>query len=169
MSRTIAFRTATQAAIFELELKGQLSDGHWENDARSCWTTWCSADVIVDPVYPGRDFHVDRTAFAFDDPKLRKVIGDRMRLFAVLTRAGYTWDQVRVLEHAFDFCSCTPREAPVDEYGDEYWDKVRADLKTFDLDLVYKQVHNGLAVYTEKDLLADLREMKAACKIRREA
>ncbi len=168
MSRTIAFRTATQAAIFELELKGQLSDGHWENDARSCWQIWCNTDVIVDPVYPGRDFHVDRTNFAFDSPKLTKIIGDRMRLYAVLTRAGYTQEQVTLLEKAFEFCSCIPRAEPANYLGD-YWTAICKELSSFDLLLVYAQVHNGLAVYGKKELLADLREIKAACKIQMEA
>lgn len=79
MRDTITFETITQAAIFEHELKGQISDGHWENDARSCYETWCDATVCVsdDEENLGRDFGVSKN-LGFGSKELFDIVGDRM-------------------------------------------------------------------------------------------
>ena len=164
--KTITFRTAAQAALFEVELKGQLSDGHWENDRRSCWQTWCSAEVRVGTEV-GRDFYVNRVNFKLDDPELLGVVGERMRLFAVLARAGYSIGQIRELEGAWNTIGdCSWRGMPTceDMGASSYWAKVRACLAEYDLELVRRQAENGLAVYGMKELRADLREMKKAMR-----
>ena len=159
MSKTIAFRTAAQAAIFEHEIKGQLSDGHWENDPQCDWRAWSDADVIVDPENVGRNFFVNgRKTFGLDNPTLTKVVGDRMRLYAVLARAGYT--NIDVAEKAFEFCSCEPIDE-IPQHGGKYWENVRRELATMDLPRLHEEVADGLTTYRKKELLADLRDMKA--------
>jgi hypothetical protein len=79
MKDTITFETITQAAIFDLEFKGQISDGHWENDASSNYETWCDADVEVsgNGLSLGRNFYVSKN-LGFGSKKLFDIVGDRM-------------------------------------------------------------------------------------------
>lgn len=79
MRDTITFETITQASIFEHELKGQISDGHWENDSGSCYETWCDATVCVsdDEDDLGRDFRVSKN-LGFGSKRLFDIVGDRM-------------------------------------------------------------------------------------------
>lgn len=79
MKDTITFETITQAAIFEHELKGQISDGHWENDAGSNYETWCDAQVMVSNNEDclGRDFWVSKN-LGFSSKTLFDIVGDRM-------------------------------------------------------------------------------------------
>jgi hypothetical protein len=79
MKDTITFETITQAAIFELELKGQISDGKWENDSGSNYRTWCDAKVLVsdDEDDLGRDFYVSKN-LGFGSNDLFDIVGDRM-------------------------------------------------------------------------------------------
>lgn len=161
--KTITFRTAAQAAIFEHEITGQISDGHWENSRGTCWEVWSSAEVAVGPNV-GRNFWVKRDTFNLNAKALLDVVSERMRLYAVLARAGYTGEQIEDLERAFDALSdgCPFRGAPT--YEGQYYDGVRARLAEYDLALVERQVKNGLEVYTRKHLVADLKEMKATMK-----
>jgi len=162
-TQTITFRTAAQAAIFEHEVKGQLSDGHWENDPRSCWQDWCRTDPIVGE-HVGTNFSPRRSAYGLDNPTLTKVVGDRMRLYAVLANLGHSLEDIDTLEHAFEFCGCEPAEVPT--HGGKYWEGVRAQLESLDLPALHKAVADGLTVYRKKELLADLREMKVAMRTR---
>ena len=70
----IQFRTRAQVALWQEELTGQISDGMWENDPRSCWRQWCAADVAVGT--PGTVGYAPKRGFAF--AKLIPIIGDRM-------------------------------------------------------------------------------------------
>ena len=80
MKDSITFETITQAAIFEHELKGQISDGHWENDASSNYETWCDAEVKVsdDEDDLGRTFWVSKN-LGFGSKTLFNWVGDRMQ------------------------------------------------------------------------------------------
>lgn len=76
MRDTITFESITQAAIFELEMKGQISDGKWENDAGSNYKTWCDAEVKVGDEL-GRTFYVSKN-LGFGSKELFDWVGDRM-------------------------------------------------------------------------------------------
>lgn len=43
---TITFETDAQAAIYENEMKGQISDGHWENTPGMDWRFWCDLTTL---------------------------------------------------------------------------------------------------------------------------
>lgn len=71
-----------QAALYECELKGQISDGNWENSRP--WKHWhapCDADVVVNTKEQGRDFSVLRT-YSFNNGFLVECVGDRMLAIA---------------------------------------------------------------------------------------
>lgn len=73
---TIAFSTDIQAKIFEEEIKGQISDGLWENTYGSDWQTWCRATPVVNPANVGRDFFARKDNFRLT--ALVPFIGERM-------------------------------------------------------------------------------------------
>lgn len=80
---TLTVRNMVQRVLFVNELKGQISDGHWEN-ARPVqhWIPWCYANVIVDPQKVGRDFWCNKSNYNFTDPLLLDAVGDRMLFMA---------------------------------------------------------------------------------------
>ena len=100
--KTITFRSVTQAMLFEAEIKGQISDGMWENCSNSCWEIWCDATPVVgDDI--GRDFYVGKTGFGLH--ALVPVIGDQMIKYAKLALAFShvsDFDELRLLEYAGD-------------------------------------------------------------------
>lgn len=74
--------TKIQAVLFELEIKGQLSDGRWENSLpNNHWKAPCEADVIVRPEQVGRNFSHMR-GYNFGEKILMDCVGERMLRYA---------------------------------------------------------------------------------------
>lgn len=95
MTNTLAVRNEAQRILFEEELKGQLSDGRWENSSpRDHWVPWCDATVVVDPENVGRDFWVQRDGYNFGEKALLEIIGDRMLGYVQAVQPDYTWNQM---------------------------------------------------------------------------
>lgn len=68
----------SQAAIFEMEMKGQMSDGYWENSSpQGHWKTPCTAKTVVRPDSVGRNFET-RRQYNFGSRSLFDCVGDRM-------------------------------------------------------------------------------------------
>ena len=75
----LAFDNESQKILFDTEIRGQLSDGYWENARpHGHWKPWCHADAIVDAKNPGRSFLVMKENYALDSAELLGWIGDRM-------------------------------------------------------------------------------------------
>lgn len=120
-------RTLSQAILFDGEVKGQLSDGAWENASPSNhWEPWCSALTCVSQDNPGRDFDVRRSRYDLSG-ELIPVVGDRM---LVLVRLGtvYGPHNVGMLRHLFDLNGVW-HGIPL--YEGESWDRVRFALCRF--------------------------------------
>lgn len=160
--RTLSFRTATQAAIFECELKGQISDGHWENTSATGWQEWCNADVRVAPTPEdiGRDFHVVKDNFNFANKDLLDVVGERMKNYARLAIAGVNLADIRRLADAVTDLDGNWRGPPT--YEGKYHDDVREWLQRWNLEWVWARLTTN--TYGDKELRADLKEMKAAAR-----
>ena len=75
----IAFKNQAQKILFDGEIRGQISDGYWEN-ARPCdhYKSWCQAITIVDPKNPGRNFYVTKDNYGLTSPTLLEIVGARM-------------------------------------------------------------------------------------------
>lgn len=93
-------RNAVQKALFDKELKGQLSDGWWENASpHDHYRDWCNAEVVVaKPDEPlGHVFSTMRQNYALDAKGLLDCVGDRM--LAICREASgdpnYTLAQMR--------------------------------------------------------------------------
>jgi hypothetical protein len=151
-------RTATQAALFECELQGQLSDGYWEN-ARPYdhWQPWCRASVLVGDTVVGRTFYAGRTAYGFDAKALLDVVARRMIGYArVALVLGL--DVARAL-HAFHAIDCDGRI----DWTRDYVSK-QATIGLLDIAAIDKALQQEYS-YTPRDLRRDLRELKATIKV----
>jgi hypothetical protein len=85
---TLRVANAAQAVLFEEELKGQISDGMWENTVGTGWEEWCDARVVVDPENIGRNWHPKKCNFNLSSKALLDVVGERM-LDLVRALPGY--------------------------------------------------------------------------------
>jgi hypothetical protein len=95
---TLRVRNEAQKVLWDTEIAGQISDGHWENaKPQDAWIAWSDAEVVVDPHNVGRDFEVLKEGYLLTDPDLLSVVGDRM-VIAVREKAPgylrYTWDDM---------------------------------------------------------------------------
>lgn len=92
---TILFASVTQAALFEHELKGQLSDGLWENAApHDHWKFWCALRVGIAPagteprVVTRHTWAIKKKGYNF--AALYEIIGDRLLAIGRMARATLT-------------------------------------------------------------------------------
>lgn len=166
----LTFRTPVQKALFELEIQGQLSDGHWEN-ARPYdhWKPWCKAEVLVGEK-PGRDFYAKKDNYALTSKELLSVVAKRMLGYARLTVA-LGQEAAKAFDHLFDCEGWVGIPTYQDDPGTThpYWSEVRAELEaafeTYDRSPEdIREIVESEESYTMKSLLADLREMKQAMK-----
>lgn len=84
MSNMIRFANAAQAILFECELKGQISDGHWENSRPyDHYKIMCDAKIThafhgeTDGAVIGKNFRPMRK-YNFNDRFLIDCVGQRM-------------------------------------------------------------------------------------------
>jgi len=98
---TIFLANVAQAALFEHELKGQFSDGYWENARpNDHWKFWNELDVKVCPT--GQEPRVETWCpwnikkHSYGISNLYEYVGDRMLAIGRLARAtlvaGPSWD-----------------------------------------------------------------------------
>lgn len=121
MANILRVRNLAQKVLWEEELSGQISDGHWENASpHDHWEAWCRAKVVVDPEHVGRNFYARRESYNFSAKELLDVVGDRM-LEAVRVCTGnadYSMADMRadlndlkkvIKEHVSDMTSLPPQ------------------------------------------------------------
>jgi hypothetical protein len=156
-TNTLTVRTVTQAALFECELKGQLSDGAWENTApHDHWECWSDATVVVGSNI-GRDFWARKTSYNFARKDLLDVVSARMIGYARIAK-GLGLPVAMALTHAV---------------GDDFtidwstsWNKDR-EAAVVALGYTAGSVDRALgdSTYDMKELRADLRELNKTIKI----
>ena len=84
---TLYVGTRAQAAIYEFEMKGQLSDGRWENSLPfNHWVIPANAQVVVRPEQVGRNFDV-RRGYNFGERELFDAVGARMTRYVKVALA----------------------------------------------------------------------------------
>jgi len=95
MTNVLRVRNEAQRILLEKELKGQLSDGHWEN-ARPFdhWQPWCDAVVVVDPTNVGRNFYARRDNYNFTSREMLTVLRYRMLRYVQHRLGEYTMEQM---------------------------------------------------------------------------
>lgn len=154
---TIRVGNTAQKILFECELKGQLSDGHWENAVpHDHWQVPCAAKVVV--ANEGETAGITwyrKKAYAFDSKQLLDVVGPRMIYWVKFYSA---FPQLSLDSHwSFDLSDGWP------EYRGEYWDKKRAGVLSATGCANYAEIMAKVNAeqYTEKDLVRDLRFLKS--------
>jgi len=90
--KTLRVRTQAQKWLMENELKGQISDGHWENSGGEGWKDWTETKVIVDPDNAGRNFVARKDNYNLTHPDLLGAVGDRM-VKEVSEKTGKPYDE----------------------------------------------------------------------------
>ena len=127
MERIINFRNEIQVTLYECELKGQISDGYWE-DSRPLdhWICMCKAKAKVgEPLGP--NFYPMRT-YNFAAKSLIDVVGQRM-LFQAKLKMLFPHLSLQVIrELADDLVDCETGESIVKELVElakkkDYWKK----------------------------------------------
>jgi hypothetical protein len=163
MTKTLTVRTIEQAAAW-LELDGQLSDGFWENARpNNHWQVWTDCKVEVGPEV-GRNFHARKDNYNFAAAELLEVVGNRMLGIIRIARVCGL-EIAAILEHAVD-CET----GKIDWTASWNQDR-KAAIEAHPLHLTTAVIDAALAVqdYGYRDMLRDLRELKAAVKTYKEA
>jgi hypothetical protein len=171
----IAFRNDVQKALFDIELAGQISDGHWENASPTDhWMVWCNATTIVDKDNVGRDFHPKRDYYGFSSPQLLDVIEGRMLAYARMTLAFGIDAATKIANFHFNDDATGAFSVPTDEEcaRSEYFADKRAKLHALlaelnmsveDISIVC--INND--IMNHKQLVRELRDMSKICRTRR--
>ena len=130
------------------------------------YKSWSAAQVVVRPEGPvGRTFYAARASYNFTAPQLLDVVKHRM---LVNVRIARKWglEAARIFEYCFSDGAFIGPPKYTGEAG--YWDALRAkisakceELKT---DMTEVAFVGGDISYGEKELRADLRELKVAAR-----
>ena len=106
---TITFRTAAQASMFKHELKGQFSDGMWENTRPDDhWKFWCNLVVQVQSPHSApigvqsMEWCVKKN-YGINRKELLECVGDRMMSQAIMAR-WYNLVPVRTVAEILEGC-----------------------------------------------------------------
>lgn len=159
---TLTLRTVTQAALFEKELKGQISDGHWGNTRPlDHWKVWCNIDVVVGENV-GRDFWARKDNYNFTDKALLECVGGRMLVIARLAHAGIPMEDIDALESLFT-CDTGAWEGKRD-----WMDRIETYKKVhtkYNLDTIRETIEKS--VVDMAWVIRDLKEIKKAIRIQK--
>lgn len=168
MQNILFTRNVEQAALFEFELSGQISDGFWEN-ARPYdhWQVWCDAQVAVATEgQVGCTFYARRSNYNFANPELLDVVGYRMLGIARIAR-NLGLDVARTVHalYVLDTEADAEGNPMINLTGEgDYFDKKRAAFATLDADAINAALKDQS--YSYRDMVADLRDLSRIIKIR---
>lgn len=157
----ITFATKTQAAIWQHELTGQISDGMWENTSNTSWEMWCKADVEVGKEIGREGFYPRKDNFNFASRQLVEIVGDRMIAYARLSK--HFDDPKLVYQLQSIFCGFGGEFrmniiSNIVRYKGQYWD----NLRKVAAEVGYEKVKTALEdeSYGMKELMNDLKAIK---------
>lgn len=156
MKPIIRFRNKTQVILFECELKGQISDGNWEN-ARpdDHWKTPCAAECRVATADEnfGPNFIPKRT-YNFSDPDLLAIVGDRMIAYV---KASIAFPDLPVEA----VCRVDLSSQSIFTSDDEYWVRKRKEIEDI-LGMTLSEARAAIdkVGFTRSDLKKELDYMK---------
>jgi hypothetical protein len=161
--KTLTVSNVAQRALFELELQGQLSDGHWENTRPlRHWHDWCECKVVVQPGMVGVNFYPVKDTYNFTAPALLECVGDRM-LRNARRAIAFGFERAQALHELEDLDGRI--EMPDTSYTGDYWDKKRADVAALGDELAEVQrVSEDAKLYSARQMRQDLRALKLIIK-----
>lgn len=162
MKPTLYVANERQKVLFEQEIRGQLSDGHWENATPfNHWVRYAECDVeVTNGSYPaGRNFSTPRKHYRLTDPDLLEVVEQRM-LRLVRLSVLYGGETAHHLLDLWEGLGTGAYLGAPTEPG-AYWDEERAFLANYDLEKV-RRIGEDATYYSALDLRGDLRRLQEA-------
>lgn len=163
MTATLRVRNIAQKVLMDEELKGQISDGAWENlNVTDHWQVWCDAEVVVDPANVGRDFWAKYDHYNFTNKELLEIVGQRM-VESVRIALTFGAENVDLLTGV-----------GFSDYPGEYYDVQRNRVRRFasengltldELKANVEMVKAHEGIYSYDQMLVDLKDLK---RIKRE-
>jgi len=157
---TIYFRNLTQKILWDNEMSGQISDGHWENSSGNSWVFWTSLNTDIDANNPRVDANMapERTNFNLSSKDLLDNVGDRMIAMAKMSKITKDEKVINAAEYLGGYVKT-----------EEDFNKIKSDesnysskyLKIINNDLFNKWLN---VPYTRTNLIADLNDMKDIMK-----
>jgi len=161
----ILWQNHRQRILWNHELCGQVSDGHWENASPyGHYKVMCNARSLVNQENPGLNFY-PRRKYGFSSSFLIECVGDRMMFYVKCYKLlGHQYEDLfNNLETAYNDGMARIRGYAAEEVGG-YWSKMLIQIDKFlddkfngrwaDFEYELDQIE-----YTEKDLRKDLRAM----------
>jgi hypothetical protein len=159
----ITFKNNNQKVLYITELSGQISDGMWENSRpHNHWQPMCDAQIKVGN--PNINFSPLRK-YHFETSELL-CVRNRMKFWVKLSMAYPEFLKDENLEDhwTYDLSDGADIKIPANEPTDGYWHtKMNKQMKFFkvenytDLQNVIEKINSQ--PYTDKQLIADLKEM----------
>ncbi len=167
MKNVFTVATADQKALFDHEIKGQLSDGQWENSRPlNHYKVWCDAEVVVGEI-PGRNFYAAKDNYNLTNAEFLACIDNRMISNVKLIRT-FGEQYFNLLKYLFDINgNFTNIPDWIQNSTNEYYATVRNNLSTLISQLGgITEIKNRFDAqnYTRKNLIADLKELKTAMR-----
>lgn len=158
---TLVVASIEEKILYIYEIRGQLSDGNWENTRPyDHWRPWCDVSwqsCVVDPKNVGPEFWAHKNNYRLTD--LIQYVGDRMLSYLNL----YAWNPDAVLAYLDAGIGSLPEIWPTNPSYD-YAKKLIAGWEQYGItkELVEKAIDSP--VYTEKDLRKILQGLSKSMK-----
>lgn len=151
-------KNKVQAALWNWEIRGQLSDGAWENSSPyDHWKAWNKAKVVIDGKLENSVSAQKRNYGLYT---LIQYVGDRMVNICNLVHNGYDGDDIH---DTYAYETDWDKLENSAQGGDKYWvDKFNKIKKIFGTKLVYDQALKG--PYTVSSLRKELADIMTALR-----
>jgi len=127
--RVLHLKNKIQLALWNWEIKGQISDGAWENSSpHDHWITWCRCKAVADGKLENT---VPATKRNYSLYSLIPYVGERMVTICNLVHNGYDSDEIK---STYAYETNWDKSEKMAESGDKYWvekfNKLKAIFKT---------------------------------------
>lgn len=164
---TIYFRNFTQKMLWDIEISGQISDGHWENSSGESWVFWTSLKTAVDSSNPRVEANIQpsRINFNLSDKNLLDIVGDRMLAIGKMSKITKDETIVKASEYLEHFVfDKTNEQEKIDKFNNIKNDS--SDYRSKYLEPISEELFKKwLDVnYTMSNLRSDLNDMKDIMK-----
>ena len=161
----IVFETPIQVALYVMELRGQISDGHWENASpNNHYRSMCDAEIRYEGQWKDEEAGIynftPARRYQFNSKPLLDVVSNRMLAYARLVKFGAPLDLIQSIEDVLlDLDGNVRTEIPSHCTGD-YWAKKQKLMGLLDAEAI-RAITTDDTLYSMKDLRSDLRSMSA--------
>jgi len=168
-------RNEAQKALMDHEIKGQISDGAWENaQPQHHWHNWSSSEVHVRPDQLGRNFHAAKDNYGINRKDLLDIVGKRMKAHVRLGKAFGFEHAPTLAEHHLDldgnFREDAGKYAREEKDPNGFWHKRERAAGEIHQKLGITPEHVKAAVenehlYGDKEFHSDLSDLKKHMKV----